>query len=276
MLWILALTACTGTDPADSGAATDTSTFTDSPTDTADPDTDSDTDLDTADTGFLPAAVEGRVVDIDGQPLENILVTLCRGSCVSDNTDVGGDYLLLNVKPDNYPISFVDLGGGYGVATPLFMLPVASGEERHLAEPMIMPPLSPRVALPSAPGDVEIVPGVTLTVDPEALWLAPWEPSDVVQGAQAPSVPSLVPFDDALAVWYLAPFKSLSDAPMPLTLDNAWGLAPGETAQAWVVSYFYADWVDAGTMTVSADGATLRGAAIEELTTLVLVRTPVE
>ncbi len=270
---LLALLACTGSsdeDPTDSAPTTTLDTG-DKDT-TVDTDTDTPTNSDPAEDSAIPLGiVTGEAVDEDGQPLRDILVTTCRGSCISDNTDDAGWFLLPNVDPDDYPLSFVDLAGQYGVAVPLFMLTVGPGEDVVLPEPVVMPRLQPAVPVPEFPGDVEVLPGVTLTVDPEELWLAPWEPEGVLQGASPPAIPALVPFEQALAVWYLGPFKSISYAPMPLTLDNQWELAPGDTARAWVVSYLDAVWVDAGLMTVSDDGTVLTGAAIEELTTLVLV-----
>jgi len=271
---LLALFACTGSsveDPKDSASTVDTgvtNTTLDTDTDTTSP-TDS---VPTEDSAMPLGFVSGEAVDEEGQPLEDILVTTCRGSCISDNTDDQGWFLLPYVEPDDYPLSFFDLAGQYGVAVPLFMLTVGPGEDVVLTEPVVMPRLQPAAPMPEAPGDVEVVPGLTLTVDPDALWLAPWEPEGVLQGASPPAIPALVPFEGALAVWYLGPFKSISYTPMPLTLDNRWELAPGDTARAWVVSYLDAIWVDAGLMTVSDDGTVLTGAAIEELTTLVLVR----
>jgi hypothetical protein len=262
--WSPGGTGATQTGTSDSGGVTDSADTTDT--------TDTTEAGDTQDTGEPLGFVSGTVVDEGGAPLEGILVTLCRGACVADNTDEEGWFLLPDIEPENYPFSFVDLAGEHGVGIPLFMLPVAPGEDIVLSEPVVMPKLQPSAVMPESLGDVTVVDGVTLTVDPAELWLAPWEPDNVLQAAVPAEIPALVPYADTLGVWYLAPFKSISYTPMPLTLDNRWGLAPGDTARAWYVSYLDAEWVDAGQMTVSPDGSVLTGAAISELTTLVLAR----
>jgi hypothetical protein len=223
------------------------------------------------DTALQPASVTGRAVGLDGAPIEGLRVTLCRGACQYDDTKADGSFYIPLVRPELYPVHFADFTGELGLAHPLYLVDLPPGEDVVLPEDMIVPSLADPVPLPESPGEVALLPGFYLDLVPEDLWLAPWEPEGHLQAALAPDISALVPFEGAIAVWYLAPFKSLAYSDISLRIANAWDLAPGAQVRAWVCSYDMAEWSDGGLLTVGADGAWLTGGAIRELTTLVLV-----
>ncbi len=274
MLTTLAWLACTaGTPTGETGTSDGGPTNLDSDTalarDTAYPDSGPTTD---ADSGLARGSITGRVVATDGSPLEGLRVTLCRGTCEYDDTASDGGFHIPLVPPDTYPMSIVELSGERGLAIPLLLVDVVDGEDIVLPSDVVVPVLEPPVPMPEQVGEVEVLEGLFLTVDPEELWLAPWAPEQHLQGATSSLSLPLTPFEEPLGTWYLAPFKSMSYADMGLRIENRWGLAPGEAARAWVCSYDLAEWSDGGVLTVSEDGAWLIGGAIRELTTLVLTR----
>jgi len=250
---------------ADSAAPTVDTPDSATPTDSAPP-------TDSGDTALPLGSITGQAFDTQGAPLEDLRVTLCRGTCEYDDTAADGTFSIPFVPPDSYPMSVVDIYGERGLAIPLFLVDVAQGEHVVLPGDVVVPLLQDPAPMPTEPGEVEILPGLFLSFDPDELWLAPWEPADHLQGAEAPSIPAMVPFEGALVTWYLGPFKSQSYADMGLRVENRWGLAPGDTVRAWVCSYSDAEWADGGLLTVDDQGAWLTGGAIRELTTLVLVR----
>ena len=276
MLIALAWLACSGGTPSgETGISNGGSTQVDVGADPAlARDTglnDSGTSTDTG-TPVVLGSITGRVLATDGVPLEGLRVTLCRGTCEYDDTDADGDFHIPRVPPDTYPMSIVELSGERGLAVPLLLIDVVEGEDIVLPSEVVVPVLEPPVPMPETIGEVEILDGLFLTVDPEELWLAPWAPEEHLQGAASPVDLPLAPFSEMLATWYLAPFKSISYVDMGLRIENRWGLGPGETARAWVCSYDLAEWSDGGVLTVSEDGAWLTGGALRELTTLVLTR----
>ena len=268
LLWA-ALCSCSGDsskDPTDSGMA---SAEGDADTDS---DTDSDTDTDT-DTDGESATLTGRVLGVDGEPVSGARVNICRDVCLTDMSDEQGAYTLVTPYSETQAF-YVVPPADFGLSTPIAPHTPAMGETLDLD--VVVPSLGTARELPAKAEEVEVAEGLFLTVGADILEPAGFEElGDEIAAAVVSSEHSL-PLDldgEVLAQWYVDPFEATSESGVSLRLANQWSLSPGETYDVVVAGDPYAPgWLEAGTLTVSADGSTLEGdAMLSMLTSIVLL-----
>lgn len=243
--------------PSDDGE-TDTS---------ADADTDSDTDADPDPMGILV----GTVRDAGGEPVVGARVNFCRVICITVDTDASGAYTM---EVDAWT-------GSFYVREPSALLdvivPVTVTENETRAIDVTMVMASETVPFPTTPTEVEVAPGLLVTVSASAVEPPLFEElGDDISGALVDEA-ELLPLEIAddhgafVAGYYLAPFEAVAADGLPFRIVNTFGLDAGAEVIAFAASgpdrY---TWLPAGTLTVSGDGAMLDGGDLPILTTLVL------
>jgi len=281
-LWIPHIAALAGlltagcAKPADGGGEPDSDSASEGAPDSDAPgggDSERDDGGDSEDTAppAEDAYFAGVVLSPEGAPAEGIYVTLCSGGCLTMLTDAEGTFALEGPFNGDVAVHVQDVSGALGWADVLVITAIAPGEVVTLDTPFAMGALGQVTPMSGRPAaEVEVVDGLWLTVDPAAVSLPFGEEALDLAGAAAPSFPPLLPVDDALAVWYLAPFEARSESPMATRIENRWGLEPGQTLTLYEASKSDLAWLPAGEVTVSEDGGELVGGAVTVLSTLVL------
>jgi hypothetical protein len=264
---ILLLPACTPSDGTDDTA--------DTVADRDDSSDSSETPVDTADTGDLPmnASVSGTVLDLGGNAVVDARTNVCREACQFDYTDTDGSYAIIGLKP--WPATYyIAPPDGLGLAHPLVPLTLGDAEQRALHA--VVPPLDPGRPIPTTAAEVEVTDGLYLTLGVDTLTPAAFtELGDEVAAVLVPEGARL-PVEiegSVVALWYLDPFEATAERGIPVRIDNAWGLPPGQALELHFAHEPYdPGWELAGTLVVSLDGTRLEGdATIGILTTLALI-----
>lgn len=257
--------ACGEKEPDDSTPADDSAVE-------GDADTDADTDTDT-DTDAVPldASLQGTITTLGGAPMSNVRVQMCRELCRTAMTDASGAYEFPALEGFTHSFEVVILEDGW--PTPMVPLTLVA-ETPHTLDALV-PEYTDEVAMPASPAEVTVG-ALTLTVGLDELSLPFGADDSAVRAVQVPEA-AWLPVEGAaevVAMWYIGPFDAHADSPMPFQLTNELGLSPGDTVQAWAADYVAAEWVSAGEMTVSEDGALLvnDGTGLPILSTLALVR----
>jgi|GEM_PF-3210938 len=218
----------------------------------------------------------GTVTDPDGTPLANVTAQLCSDVCILNRTNDEGHFdLWADEGTWAFEVVVDPTDPASGWSTPLVPVQIYEAGSQSIG-PIPVPMLDAIVPLTEA-GPVELTPGFTLTADPTE-WDAP-----VLTPSADPWL-GAVGFDFAtsglpvyglegtiLAAWSVAPTGTHPTQAWPLTLANP-GLEPGATAEVWVSDYATQAWEPAGTVTVSADGSVLEGAALSTLGLVLLVQ----
>ncbi len=216
------------------------------------------------------AGITGAVADPNGALAAGVRVTLCHGVCRYVDTDDSGSFSFSGVDPQRYALD-VTLLGDDSLARSLFMVDLSADTITTLDSPIPMARLGARQEV-DAPGEVQLADGLWVSVDPAGADIGGDAPLSMAVGIPATLAPVLpVDADQVLALWYLDPFDTRVDSGMTLRVTNTWGLAPGDSAHALVASYADYDWLDGGTLTVSADGSELTGGELPVISTVLLV-----
>lgn len=281
MTGLLALmVACDGstdTDATDATDATDTTDTGDYTVPTDDPTTDG---VDRS------AALGGRIVDADGNPIEGVRIRFCLSTvCRNGSSNAAGEILdsLDNVGFDDVEVD----QHAFEVRPPLEdegtiavgYVPLVFETDQTRDVTITLPTLDPATPIPGASTQVEIGSGLFVTLGPSDLTPPLFEDEATqVAGVQvgADDFPP-VDFDGGtvIAMWYLDPFDHVAEAGLPVSFTNSWGLAEGATYEVWQGSYKEQAWLERGTVTVN--GGTLSGdATLGLLSTTVLVEPAAE
>lgn len=247
----------------------------DSPTVEGDADADADTDTDTdSDTAVeASASLQGVITDSDGNPIQGARVSMCKQVCRTDATDATGAYSIASLEPWTHSFEVVVPDAAY--STPLVPLTMAADSDR--TQNAVAMRLGASQATPQSPRDVEITSGVWVNFGLDNVELPFGADGSTTAGVRVPTEHWL-PVEvsgTVLAMWYLTPFDAHpTSGNLPFRLHNDLGLNPGDQVQAWAADYNLAEWISAGTMTVSSDGATLEndGTGLPVIATLVLVQ----
>jgi hypothetical protein len=260
LIVLLGLFACTKVDD-DTGPA-DTE---------ADADTDTDTDADT-DTGFdecapdTTAALSGCVTNIEGTPLKNIRMTMCRENCIVATTDRGGAYAFPTL-PDGRQAFDAVPGGDYATV----LVPLTYTEGSNMSVDVQVPEIAWQ-SMPTSSTEVEMASGVFVTLAQGELEY-PFGADESRTGGVAVDQANWPPLElegTPTSVHYLAPYDAKSDGLSFRISADAAGVADGDTVQIVAADYLEYDWHDMGTFTVT-DGW-ITGDNLTVLSTLVVVK----
>ncbi len=214
------------------------------------------------------AAVSGAVIDTDGAPVEGMLITFCGPICRNGYTATDGSFSFTELPAAGWALHVNDITKKHGWAQQLTIVTLED-TALELERPFVMVEQGSNRRISG--GVVEIVDGLRLELDPAALELPFGAEEGIFAGTATDHYPPSLP-GEALAVWFLSPMDAVSEIPIPVEIDNDWGLAPGEELQLYEASLLEAAWLDAGMVTVSDDGSVLAGGALTTLSTMVLVR----
>jgi hypothetical protein len=262
--WWLAvgLIACSGTakDTTDTSlTAADTDTDTDADADT-DTDTDTDTDVDTEPPdpcvgAPVTGSLSGTVLDANGSPVADTIINACSSfGCIPGDVDpADGTYSFDAVPACPHSIDvFPPHEDGW--ATPLTPLMFDDGEHTELN--MVLVKSSAPVTTPATAAEVEVTPGLFLTVGLDTVELLFGDVSEIsgveVDSMYWPTVIEGLP-GTPIAMWYLDPFDAESEVGMPIRFSNSWGLEDGTTYDVYNAVYDEFAWVYSGEVTVSGD-----------------------
>ena len=227
-----------------------------------------DTATSGADEGF---AVSGMVLDLDGGPVVDVFVTVSTEFCIPDRTASDGSFSVGRVASgDKRLITYGETAANGAHASVSFAF---SAEGPHtFASPVQIPrfdevyPLDPEATEPAVWTTAD---GLTLTIEPGALSLAPFAP-ETLSVARVPlaSAPPFVPGGlELLDLFVLHPILSTLDPPAPVRFP-ATTLAEGTPIAFHTLDY------ETGLLEVTAHGVvdaagrptTHPGQGIEELT----------
>jgi len=212
--------------------------------------------------------VEGVVRDPRGGGLEGVLVAMCADACIQVSTDAAGAFVIdrLSAVPH---VLHVHRAGHAATAQPMVPFEVFPDEVRELD--VVLPPMPSPTAIGDPPAEVEVAPGLFVTLD-RADVTGPF--GDAVAGVAGVEVhaaawPPLEGIDGTvLAVYYLAPYDAEIEPAAAFRVQDRWTLPADAEVEAWVAGYSELAWLSAGTLVDR--GAELDGGELPMLTTLVL------
>ena len=222
-------------------------------------------------------ALTGIVVDNSSAPLEGVSVQLCREVCKLSRTDGSGAFHV-EAAPGRWAFEVIvdtaDPTSGW--ATPLSVVDIMEDVDRALTEPVVVPRLDAVVPLASD-GPVEVGSGLWLDVV-----ASEWEPPVLtpdaepwVGGVQVDAAALGLPLDGVeqgiSAAWYIAPVDCHPQQPWAMSFTNTFEWTAGQSADVWVADYGSQSWQSVGPVTVSEDGAWLRGAHLSVFGTVLLL-----
>lgn len=225
------------------------------------------------------AKLTGKVTDQNGNAIGNggVRVQFCREICLVPDCYDGNTYTFggLDAGPGAYDV--VPLCEDERLATPF--APITLDEAATRTIDIVVPKLGPATAIPDTAAEIEVVDGLYLTIgkgdlskptplDPEATEVAGVD-------ATAFSVPIEGITGDVLAVYYLHPFDYPADGGLTVRLDDGWTLGSGN-GELWVGNYDDIQWDKVGDLVDDGDGKLTPGAKLPRISTLVVVKKPVE
>ncbi|MCK6527933.1 carboxypeptidase-like regulatory domain-containing protein [Myxococcota bacterium] len=259
---------------ADAGDDDDLADDDSSPTD------DDVADDDAADDDTAPewqGSLTGVVQDMGGAPLGDLRVTLCLDICLFGQTDGSGGFTFSGLEPGTHKFDAIAPAQDGDTAWSNVLFPVVIGEDEAvvLAAPVFVPEVGAPVPFAAA-GPVSVASGeLVLTLDPATLDFPPGVDSPWVAGARIdpshwpPFAPDGV---EVLGAWALAPYDTEAKGdPIPVRVEDSFGLAADAAVRFWVLSYDDGGLVEAGTGAVTADGAAIETDAGEGLPRLTWV-----
>jgi len=233
-----------------------------------------ETDVDDSDQpeGF---SVSGAVVDLDGEPVENLFVTVSTEFCIPDRTDPEGSFTVASVSPGpKRLITYGETVEGGTYASVVFPF------EAEAAVELASPVLAPVMAL--VPFDPEVVglqsihtaDGLRLDVEPTSITFAPFA-DPVVLAARVPvaDAPPFVPDGlNLVDLFVLHPIQSTIAPSASIAFPADTGLSPGTAVNFHTLDYETGLLTLAASGSVNADGVpeSAPGQGISELTWVAL------
>lgn len=247
----------------------------DTDSDPVDTDTDVPTDTDIDDTGVVGPRTEvsGVVLDLDGDPVVDAQIRFCRGAlCLNGTTDAAGAFGFESVQA--FPHSFEVIGPNATYATGFAAVTLQEDVPKALT--MYLPTLGTPSPLQATATWHDVAPGLRVELAASDLETPPFlDDATEIAGARVPvdRFPTYDGISDVKAMWYLEPFDYPVPAGAPLEITNDFGAIDGETYRVWVGSYEASEWLDAGTLTVTA--GVLTGAAELPLISTIALSGPI-
>jgi len=216
--------------------------------------------------------VSGQVVDLVGDPVVDVFVTVSTEFCIPDRTDAQGGFTVGEVDPgDKRLITYGETAanGLFASVAVAFSADVATTFDQPIPAPALEErwPIDPGAATEQ---QVTTSHGLDLSIPAGSLTVAAFAPDEVqvarVPVAQAPPfVPDGVTLVDLFA---LHPIQSTFDPPAPVAFPGDTGLFPGTAITFHSLDYELGLLVPVATGTVDADGrpVTDAGEGLPELT----------
>ncbi len=172
--------------------------------------------------------VGGRVLDLMGQPVVDLFVTVSTEFCIPDRTDANGHFEIQRVQSGpKRLITYGETTTGTAVASVAIALEAQSAQE--LGQAIELPVLDESCAIELHTEMVQTIEsreGLSIDIQPEALTLAPFAVARLqvarVPLAQAPAIaPASLQLVD---LFVLHPILSTLNPPSPLRFPNDLGL----------------------------------------------------
>jgi hypothetical protein len=160
--------------------------------------------------------LSGRVLDVAGDPISGAELQVCADVCVLGVSDDEGAYAVDGLWAGRWSVHVA-------AEDAAAFLPMEVGAESMVD--VVVAPLGPEITLPEEPTEVEVAPGLTLTLSAAAL---PW--TDTVRAGALDGYrwPELLDVDGAVATgWVLTPFGVDGAVPFRVLGDGGtWCTAP--------------------------------------------------
>jgi hypothetical protein len=216
--------------------------------------------------------VGGVIIDLDGEPVIDVFVTVSTEFCIPDRTDESGAFEVREVVAG--PKRLITYGE---TATSSLVASVSFAFEAEAAHvfgaPIQLPRLDESWELDEEASDEQVITtseGLTLTIPVGALDLAPFAPSELqVARMLLEAAPGFGPEGAALVdLFVLHPILSTLEPPAPVAFPNDTGLAIGTRVRIHALDYALGRLVPVATGEVGEDGRprTDDGQGIPELT----------
>ena len=171
------------------------------------------------------------MVDHDGQPVVDVFVTVSTEFCIPDRTGADGAFSVSEVDPgEKRLITYGETASNGLFASVVFAFEADAA--MTFEAPVRTPKMTEAWPLDPSSSDVQEITtddGLTLTLPPGALTLAPFAPAEL-QVARVPisEAPPFVPDGFALTdLFALGPIQSTFDPPAPVAFPPDSDLAPG-------------------------------------------------
>lgn len=213
-------------------------------------------------------AVSGIVLDLAGSPVVDVFVTVSTDFCIPGRTDVGGHFQVEEVDPGpKRLITYGETASNGLFASVVF--PFEADSELTLAAAVVTPELAERWPIDPEAGGLVSAEGLTLEIEPRALTLAPFAPSEV-QVARVPlsEAPPFVPIGvELMDLFALHPIQSTVDPPATALFPPS-GLAAGVAVVFHSLNYDTGQLEPVAGGTIDTDGrpVTNDGEGLPELT----------
>ncbi|MEM6926863.1 MAG: hypothetical protein AAF602_08055, partial [Myxococcota bacterium] len=244
MRWIgwlvVPMVACTGDNVEDDGNGPD-----EVPTEDNEPEVVED----------RSASLVANLVDEGDTPVVDAGVRFCRGPvCLTAVSDVAGDFGFDNVIVGWHSLEVIPPMNSTGLATAFAPVQFSTDEDRTID--LTMPPLDAATALTGSTQAIQVGAGLQIEVADGDLEPPTFvEPATEVAGVRL-TEDQYVPVDDeegtVVAQWFLEPFDHTPTVDIPMTFTNDYELADGTELRVIVGDYTTSEWLEAGTLTVTA------------------------
>lgn len=139
--------------------------------------------------------LSGRVSDADGEPIERATLQVCAEICVVGESTAGGQYAVEGLTAGRWSVHVVAPD-----AAILFPIELVGST----VVDVVTAPLGPEIVLPAEATEIEVAPGLTVTLSADAL---PWTPhvrAGVLAGDRWPTVLDVE--GTVVSGWVLTPF----------------------------------------------------------------------
>jgi len=230
---------------------------------------------DTEDSGFEGFEVSGQVVDLQGEPVVNVFVTVSTEFCIPDRTAQDGSFTVGSVSAGpKRLITYGETADNGLFASVSFAFDAE--QAMTLDAPVVTPELVERIPLVIDSAEEQVLvsaDGFELTVPAGSLELAPFMPEEL-QLARVPieQAPPFAAELELLDLVVLHPIQSTFTSPAPLAFPADLGLAEGTAVTLHRLNYETGSVEPVATGHVDADGhpRTDEGQGIDELTWIAL------
>ncbi len=228
------------------------------------------------------ACVTGRLVDVDGQPLEGLKVSACTSSsCIAGQTGPDGVYKIGGLPVEPHKLEILARIRGY--ATMIFAQPVAAGVYAEAPRDIVVPALEAAAAAwpPDAGGAVSVAGGMLeLSAAAGTLKYPLGTVNKEVYGVEI-AASDLPPFDiepwvgkeAGTRAFILNPFPMRATASVGMRVLGADGVAAGTPYTVYTAGHLDAHLEQAGVATSDGAGSIVLepGANLTTLTTIIVV-----
>lgn len=216
--------------------------------------------------------ISGVVLDLEGEAVVDVFVTVSTEYCIPDRTATDGSFTVEQVVPGTPRlITYGETASNGLFASVVF--PIEAASDLVLAQPVVTPELTELLPLEPDSSEQQVLTtedGLELTIPASGFQLAPFAPEEL-QVARVPvaRAPDFVPGDlELVDLFVLHPIQSTFDPPAPLAFPADLGLSPGQGVVFWTLDYETGLLAEAARGTVDDDGhpRTTDGSGISELT----------